>query len=185
MRYEYFAVNRDQVVSLGLKNRLKCKFLSFTTYNSVSQKGVSFRPFSLWKYLIFGNIIFFRTGELIICEIYAHFTCMFTRYVLRHLYNIILTSLFCFVATPFFLLMFYFIVSKAEFFNEGCLIALGLNNFDIGGRFRDHHHKEIVSGPKHKFLCMLENVKVINAGFSFFINAIHVSSPLRKKMFFR
>lgn len=78
--------------------------------------------------------------------------------------------------------MFYFIVSKAEFFNEGCLIAVGLDNFDIGGRFRDHHHKEIVSGPKHKFLCMLENVKVINAGFSFFINAI--SSPLRKKCFF-
>ena len=55
--------------------------------------------------------------------------------------------------------MFYFIVSKAEFFNESCLIAVGLDNFDIGGRFRDHHHKEIVSGPKHKFLCMLENVR--------------------------
>lgn len=97
--------------------------MSFTEYDSVPQNGVSFRPFSLWKFLIFWNIIFFRTGELIICEIYAHFTCMFTRYVLRHLHNFIPTSSLHFVATPFkikrnifFLLIFYFIVSKAEFF---------------------------------------------------------------------
>ena len=81
--------------------KLKCKFLSFIVYNSVPQNGVSFRPFSLWTFLIFWKIIFFRTGELIICEIYAHFTCMFTRYELRHLYNFISTSSFCFVATPF------------------------------------------------------------------------------------
>lgn len=35
-----------------------------------------------------------------------------------------------------------------------------------------YDHKEIVSGTKHKFLFMLENFKVINAGFSFFVNNI-------------
>ena len=120
---------------------------------------------------------FFRTGELIICEIYAHFTCMFTRYALRHLYNFIPTSSFCFVATPLkiirniFLLMFYFIVSKAEFFFLTKVVSpLDWTTLTLGEGL--DHHKEIVSGPKHTFLFMLENFNVINAVFSFFINNI-------------
>ena len=156
--------------------KLKCKFLSFIVYNSVPQNGVSFRPFSLWTFLIFWKIIFFRTGELIICEIYAHFTCMFTRYLLRHLYNFISTSSFCFVATPLkiirniFFLMFYFIVSKAEFFFTKVVSPSDWTTLTSGEGL--YYHKEIVSGPKQKFLFMLENFKVINAGFSFFINNI-------------
>ena len=59
--------------------------------------------------------------------------------------------------------MFYFIVSKAEFFLTKVVMPSDWTNFDIG---------DIFSGPKHKFLFMLEKFKVINAGFSFFINNI-------------
>ena len=101
--------------------------MSFTECNSVPQNGVSFLPFSLWKFLIFWNIIFFRTGELIICEIYAHFTCMFTRYVLRHLHNFISTSSLHFVATPFKIIrnIFFFTLSyqRLSFFKQGFVVS--------------------------------------------------------------
>ena len=62
---------------------------------------------------------------------------MFTRYVMRQLYNFISTSSFYFVATSskvkrfFFSFMFYFTdvsLKKVDFFYEGC-IAFGLDNF--------------------------------------------------------
>ena len=59
---------------------------------------------------------------------------------MRQLYNFISTYSFYFFATPsktmfFFLLMFCIIVSKTDFFYKGC-IAFGLDNFDMGERFR-------------------------------------------------
>lgn len=140
--------------------------MSFIAYNSVPLKGVSFRPFSLWKFLIFWKIIFFRTGELIICKIYA----------LRHLYNFISTSSFCFVATPFQIIRNIFSFNVLLYRIIGWVFLTKVVSPSdwktlTSGESLDHH-KEIASGPKHKFLFMLENFKVINAGFSFFINNI-------------
>ena len=68
--------------------------------------------------------------------------------------------------------MFYFIVSKAEFFFFLTKVVSPLDWTTLTSGEGLDDHKEIVSGPKHNFLFMLENFNVINAVFSFFINNI-------------